>query len=70
MVLSLAPESLTAIITHSDFGSRRTNSTTGGNLNDPIVFKSSNARALPAGMLKSRVDRRNMATIQLGLNAV
>ena len=35
----------------------------GGNLNDPI-FKSSNARGLPGGggggMLKFRVDRRNM----------
>ena len=29
----------------------------GGNLNDPI-FKSSNAQALPWGMLKFRVDRR------------
>ena len=37
----------------------------GGNLNDPI-FKSSNARGLPGGggggMLKFRVDRRNMKT--------
>ena len=35
----------------------------GGNLNNPIL-KSSNARSLPGGMLKFRVDRRIMEKLR------